>query len=284
MGRLFIGMVLGIGLLCSCAPSKEVRSAGQVGCSPNEVQISEQDYHFGLMQSGESWVAQCRGRVFICSQMNETGDKNKGLASFFGSEQIGCREQAETPEAEQKRVARQAAATANALKLREPAPPPTGAAGFAFGDSPEEARQRCEAAGKEWRANDKTTTCSGGAVDVGPIAGVGIEWCDRRTCAISIEQYPKQWSKQAAELKARLEAKYGKAAESAGTIPVGCRSDAQFEQCIESKSLGLRYLWRWASGESLELVIGDVGAQPPAAPAIRLLYRRPSGALSASAL
>jgi hypothetical protein len=92
--------------MAGCVPSKEVRSAGQVGCLPDEIQISTEDYHFGLTQSGETWVAECRGHQYVCTQMNETADSDKGLGTFLGSEQISCKELLE-PNPERVRMAAQ---------------------------------------------------------------------------------------------------------------------------------------------------------------------------------
>lgn len=284
MGRLLILWVFALGLLGGCVPSKEVRSAGQVGCSPEEISVSSDDYHFGLVQSGESWVATCRGRTFVCSQVNETGDRDKGLGTFLGSHQVSCREQVESPEAESQRFARQAAATADAIKARDPLPPPTGAAGFDFGVTRQEAQRRCEAAGNEWSAADRGGSCSGAAVDVGPVSGVSLGWCDGRMCSIDIEQHPEKWSRSIVELKGRLEAKYGRPAESPGPIPKECRSDAQLAQCLASNTFAMRYFWSWSSGESLELSVGKPGARAAAPPAIRLSYRRSGASLSASGL
>ncbi len=111
-----LGLLVWIG---GCVPSKEVRSAGQVGCLPDEIQISTEDYHFGLTQSAETWIAECRGHQYVCSQMNETGDSNKGLGTFLGSEQISCKELLE-PNPERVRIAAQAPPT--------PSPPATAPA------------------------------------------------------------------------------------------------------------------------------------------------------------
>ena len=60
-------------------------SSGQVGCSPSDVKISEEETGWG----SKSWVATCHGRRFHCSQV-ATGKNNS---------QVSCSEetQAEPP-------------------------------------------------------------------------------------------------------------------------------------------------------------------------------------------
>ncbi|MFZ5897083.1 MAG: hypothetical protein ACOY0T_38855 [Myxococcota bacterium] len=307
MGRLLsVGLWL-IVLMTGCVPSREAKSAGQVGCTPDEITISNEESHFGLVQSGDTWVAECRGRTFVCSQINQAG-KDEGLfASLLASEQVSCREAPDSREAESTRRMREVAMAERAN--RRPSPAPTGAAGFHFGETPEDLARRCEAAGQAWRNGSSGVTnngnvtntgsiatvdnrasvgntksgCSGPAAALGIAASVDIGFCDGRACSITLEHVPRaNWSRSSVSLKASLEAKYGPVQESSGSVPEECRSEQALKRCLESRHLALRYIWRWATGESIEMTVGKPTERESAA--IRVLYRRPVGAANVSAL
>jgi len=59
-----------------------------------------------LIQSGYTWVAACRGRTFVCSQINEAGDDDGLFEGLFASEQVSCREALESPDGERARAMR----------------------------------------------------------------------------------------------------------------------------------------------------------------------------------
>lgn len=276
----------GVGLLMfalmgGCVPSKEAKSAGQIGCTPGEITISNEDSHFGFVQSGKTWVAECHGRTFVCSQVNESGSDRDFFDALFASDQVSCREAPEPLQAERNRQAREAAIAERSM--RPPAPPPSGAAGFEFGETPEAAARRCEAAGQAWVSANGRATCSGAAAPLGIPARVDLEFCDGRACAISVEHVPEAtWSRSSVSLKANLETKYGPAQESSGSVPERCRTEDAFTQCLASRQVALRYAWRWAGGESLEMSVGK--PTPARSAAIRIVYRRPAGAANLSAL
>jgi hypothetical protein len=58
--------------------------------------------------------------------------------------------------------------------------------------------------------------------------------------------------------------------------------DVERRCAAESRQVTLRYTWRWAGGESLEMSVGKPTDAESAA--IRLVYRRPDGAANVSAL
>lgn len=78
-----------------CAPSMEAKSAGQIGCIPQDITISHEETHFGLIQSGKTWVAECQGRRYVCSQLNRSGNDQDIFDALFASEQVTCHEAAE---------------------------------------------------------------------------------------------------------------------------------------------------------------------------------------------
>jgi hypothetical protein len=259
-----------------CVPGKEAQSAGHVGCTPEEISISQHQSQFGLIQSSETWVAECRGHTFVCSQTNQSGDDQGFFDRLLASEQVSCREAAEPPEAAQSRRIQEASLAERANRL--PSTPPKGAAGFAFGETLEAVARRCEAVGETWRGGSSgnpadTSGCSGPAASIGIEASVDVGFCGGRACTITVEHVPRgYWSRSAVALKANLETKYGPAQESSGTVPEQCRSEQDFMRCLEAQQVALQYKWTWAGGESIEMTVGK--PNPADHATIRLVYRR----------
>jgi hypothetical protein len=259
-----------------CIPSREAKSAGQIGCSPNEITISNAQSQFGLIQSGETWVATCQGRIFVCSQTNQSGRDKDFFDELFASEQVSCHEAAESPDAERNRLADEASIIARAS--RPPPIPPKGVAGFEFGETRDETAQRCETAGQTWRDRSGDTAidnsgCTGPATPLGFDASVDFSFCGGHVCSVTVNHVPHtSFSRSAVSLKANLEAKYGSAQESSGSVPEQCRREHDFVRCLESQQVALRYKWTWASGESIEMTVGKLTESDQSK--IRLTYRR----------
>lgn len=268
--------------VAACVPSKEFRSAGQIGCSPDEITISDDQYAFGLLQTGESWVAECHGRTFVCSQLNVTeGGRSLG-AHALASEQVSCREAPESPEA-QRNQARLDAARARAALPTPQGAAPTGAAGFVFGASMAEAESVCNSAGQSWSFDSRDTPrCSGAATDTGFSVSVDVRFCQGKTCAIELlHQTSAHVAERMVELKNKLEAKYGTPQEPGEPIPGECRRNADFLRCLQSGELRLHYGWRWRTGESIDLTASGTPAERAAS--LRISYRR-DGKANLSAL
>ena len=271
-----LGCVLVLIFAAGCVPGKEAQSAGHVGCTPEEISISKHQTQFGLIQSGETWIAECRGRTFVCSQTNQSGSDHDFFGSLFASEQVSCREAAEPPEMAQTRRIREASLAERATRYAST--PPKGVAGFDFGETREDVARRCEAAGETWRpgssdnAEDKSG-CSGTAASLGIEASVDVGFCGERACTITVDHVPRgDWSRSAVTLKANLETKYGPAQESSGRVPEHCRSEEQFTRCLAAEQVALQYKWTWAGGESIEMTVGKT--KPTDRATIRLVYRR----------
>ncbi len=272
---------LALAFTCGCTPSTAAKSAGEIGCTPQDISISQEETHFGLIQSGKTWVAECQGRTYVCSQVNRAGRDESLLDELFASDQVSCHEALDSVEAERDRRAEEAAAAERAG--RPPPMAPVGAAGFVFGETREATAQRCEAAGQTWVSDGPQGRCSGPAASLGIAASVELEFCEARACSIRIEHVPRSnWSESSVSLKANLQTKYGPAQESSGSVPEGCRSERAFAHCLESRQVRLSYTWRWAGGESLDMSVGKSDDRDSAA--IRLVYRRPAGAANASSL
>jgi hypothetical protein len=278
-----LSSVLVLVLTGGCVPSKEAQSAGHVGCTPEEISISRHQSQFGLIQSSETWVAECRGHTFVCSQTNRSGDDEGFFDALLASEQVACREAAEPPEVTYSRRIQEASLAERAKRV--PSTRPKGAAGFYFGETLEDVARRCEAAGETWRGgrSDNTTDksgCSGPAMSFGIEASVGFTFCGGRACTITVDHVPRgYWSRSAVTLKANLEAKYGPAQESKGSVPEQCRSEQDFTRCVEAQQVVLQYKWTWAGGESIEMTVGKT--EPTDHATIRLVYRLASANLLA---
>jgi hypothetical protein len=278
MSDRFVGVALASSLLAvACFPSRATRSASEVGCSADEIAISEAPVHEGLLQPGETWAAECHGRTYYCTQIH--AERGADPLAAFMSDQVICQAEAESPQEEPNREARVDA------KLRAAAgkSAPLGAAGFDFGLSSEESQLRCEAAGLEWTTVAESGHCSGPAAELGMAARVNLGFCENRACTITIEPAKvDRLATRAVRLKTQLEAKYGPAQDTSGRIPETCRTNASFEQCLQTGVLHLSYGWHWSSGESLELSVGK--SAPDLEPALELVYSRPRAAANLSHL
>jgi hypothetical protein len=279
MGReCGVGLLIAVWLLMvasmgGCVPSKEAKSAGEIGCTPENISISNEQTQFGLIQSGQTWVAECQGRTFVCSQINGSGDDQDFFDRQLASKQVSCRETLESVDKRNRQ-------TQETLHRVQPNAP-KGAAGFEFGETAEEAGHRCEAAGRTWRtagSPDATTKagCSGPVASLGIDASVDVGFCAGRVCSIALQHVPRShFIRTSIALKANIETKYGSAQDSSGKVPEHCRSEQAFTHCLESQQVALHYSWTWKSGESIEMSVGKpYGAEHTA---IRLVYRNLSG-------
>ena len=278
-GRVGGVVLVGSLLAVACFPSRATRSAGEVGCSADEIAISEAPVREGLLEPGETWAAECHGRTYYCTQIH--AERGADPLGAFMSDQVICQLEAESAQEEQNREALVDAKLRAAVRNSKGAP--QSAAGFDFGLSSEESQQRCEAAGREWTTVADGGRCSGPAADLGMSARVSVGFCENRACRIAIEHEPvDDWATRAVRLKTQLESKYGPAQNTSGLIPETCRTNQSFKQCLKTDLVRLSYGWRWSSGVSLELSVGKPA--PDAEPAIRLVYSRPRAAANLSHL
>lgn len=63
-----------------CAAQLQSISAGQVGCPPDEVQISEDKIGFGT----RNWQAACRGRTYQCSTVSGQNSMQANCTAMRG--------------------------------------------------------------------------------------------------------------------------------------------------------------------------------------------------------
>lgn len=160
-------------LITGCHPSRESLTAGQSGCPPSEVRTPGVDSSSGWSQSAETWRAERRGRRFIRSEGTTSSLDLDGLFTDFidsVDSDISCPEELTAPEESH-------ASRAPSPSSLQSSPPPTGAGGFELRMARAAARQRCEAAGHDWRAGAARATCSGTATPVGFPASVELMFC-----------------------------------------------------------------------------------------------------------
>jgi hypothetical protein len=280
MQRGFL-VVMGVcaALVVGCA-GRAAKSAAELGCSADEITVSEAAPREGLPERGDRWTAECHGRIYECTQAYPP--EGSDALELLMPEQVLCQQVAESPEEVANREAYQDAKLRTAT--RESRGAPRGAAGFDFGLSVEQSEQRCSAAKRAWtRTDDAVGVCSGPAADIGSDGRVSLSFCDGAACGIVVEQHPLQaWAKRAISLKKRLESKYGLAQSRSGRVSDACRGEAEFVECLRTNALHLSYGWQWSTGESLRLEIGKPSQE--AEPAVRLIYACSKGALATSNL
>ncbi len=276
--------------LAGCVPSKESLSAGQIGCVPSEITISDEASDPGFVQSTQTWIAECHGKRFICSKTTTNssnyvpsssgGSSSSGWLHTTTDSDVACREALSDPSATatapsptpapDSRVAAQTPAAPAPSTAK--AEPPIGAGGFEFAFDASGARKACELAGKQWRDEGGVHTCSGLARDAGSPATAAFEFCGASTCSIELRfESPEKWLSLVTGLRGKLSEKYG-APESTSSLPAVCNAEPEFTRCFRDQGQQLQYWWGWSSGQRIELRIG--GADSSQAPGIRLIYRK----------
>ncbi len=267
-------------LMVTCRPSRESKTAGLIGCPPSEIVIQDEDSSVGFSQRSETWVAECRGKRFICNEIDTASE------SFVPNEHttmtdsdVHC-----SPELGSAGDAAPAAATPSPKAASSEQPkPPLGAAGFEFGSSLESTSGACQGAGHSWTPAGKGSyRCSGPADDLGFPAEVLVNFCRGALCGITVEYRPEsRWAARFMSLKATLEKKYGSPSRTAvGSIPQDCRADDQLVACLDDDVFSLKVVWSWKAGrERINLRMGKPEDGDGAA-AIRIQYLKPPPAVS----
>jgi hypothetical protein len=244
------------GALVACQPTRESLTAGHIGCPPNEVVTSEVGSSSGWNQSAETWIAECRGRRFVCSEVTTSSfDVDWIFTSSTDSvdSDVSCREELAPVASE---VASERAAVAAAMAASAP---PTGGAGFELGMSRTAAREACEAAEHRWHDDSsKHPSCTGPAVSLGFPAEVQLTFCKQGLCGISVSHVPQEhWMQRFMGLRRTLESKYGAPSRQQVRVPSMCRTEDEFDRCAEDGTLRLSVSWQWPTGQRLRLSLGQ---------------------------
>lgn len=269
-GALLATVFVAIG----CRPSLKARSAGSVGCSPGEIVISEQDSsRVGLAEVTTTWVAECRGQRFVCSE-------NYHSAYAETSSETHCTPERDPDANKADSASKPVAVVANKDRVAAP----VGGGGFDFGTDRATAQTTCENASLTWtKLADSKFLCSGSPIDLGFPAEVVVDVCRGVVCGVTVDHRPKaRWLSVFGDLKGQLDTKYGAPEPTAISVTSDCREDSQLLGCIESESVRMRYTWTWPSGERMNLFLG-MGDGSAGTPAIRLQYVKAPSAIKAKA-
>lgn len=255
LARASFGLSLAA-VLGACQPTLESLTAGHIGCPPSEVVTSRVGSSSGWNQSAESWVAECRGRRFVCTEVTTRSlDVDWLFTSSTDSvdSDVSCREEL-APVASAATAGAMPAAPALATSA-----PPTGGAGFELGMSRMAAREVCEAAGHHWEdSSRKAPSCTGPAAALGFPAQVQLTFCQPGLCGISVSHVPEEhWMQRFMGLRRTLESKYGAPSKRQVHVPSMCRTAEDFDRCARDGTLRLSLSWQWPTGQRLRLSLGQ---------------------------
>jgi len=214
----------------------EGQSAGLTGCHESELVISEQD----SSMSTETWIATCNGRRFVCSRAT------MGPTAYAAS----C-----TPESSEKKAAA-APQAANAAETPAPKPTskaPTGAGGFHFGQTRDDAQSACTGGNFEFSPTDKGgSRCSGLLAELGYKAAAELEFCGDAVCKIALvldaTTPGEELLKSFRSLNTSLTKKYGEPAKKLTTLPSEC-TGAKVDECLKSGDIALSRTWSWPTAK-----------------------------------
>lgn len=263
------------GTLTACQPTRESVTAGRIGCKPADITISDESSTMGWTETAETWVAECRGRRFICTKASHAASGVVGTDPLIAStSDVECTEEVGSSQASAASPPA-AVPAAPAEPATAPSPAPTGGAGFVLGAELAATQAACEAAGHGFLFDgEKTASCSGAATSLGFAVQMTFKLCGAKLCAIVAEHRPEaDWTSAIAELRSKLEAKYGPPAVREGEIPLECRAKDAFVGCLKSRQIQLRYAWSWPTGQSITLTVGV--AREGGEPAMRISWAKP---------
>ena len=256
-----------------CHAARESVTAGQVGCTPGEIAISDVSHDSGIFESSSSWRAQCRGRTFVCSRRDATNPWNDSWFSLPGGDtDVSCHAEEEPALPIAKRVARR-------VRPSSAEQPPRAPLGFSLGASSTQIAKHCRAAGRRYRQHsDSQAQCSGGAPSMGLTGDTHLRFCGEHLCSVELTSAPgDHWERHLLRLRSGLAKKYGEPSVLTGRVPDHCRGHAAFDRCVSEGVLQLRYSWRWTEGQLIHLVLGRPVTGPRrhrygGRPALRLSY------------
>jgi hypothetical protein len=286
MGRL--GLLLGMAAVAlgGCRPSRASQAAGQIGCKPSEITISDETVgEDGFWEGSENWVAECDGRRFICTELTHRESVGVIVGGEFQSaiahdSHVSCKEELSSSEP--------ASSGANSSPSGPGREPPSSGGGFDLGAKTEVAQAACEAAGHQWQMSSPSqAACSDAVASIGVPTQVSLGLCSGSVCRVTLMHAPDHdWLPVIAEVLKKLEAKYGAPGTRQATVPEDCRAGEAFVGCLKVRRARLRYAWSWGSGQSITLLVGT--PLQGGAPAIRIIYAGvaagPAGKIDESAL
>lgn len=142
--------------------------------------------------------------------------------------------------------------------------PPTGAAGFRFGQSLDEARHACsEAEGMFQELEAKRFRCSKLPEDVGIEARADLTFCTDALCGIEIAADPEKDGRGAmavyASFASALAKKYGAPKERENEIESDCQEPKAFSVCLREGRVSISQSWRWPGGTRMRMSLERQG-------------------------
>jgi len=256
MPRSLVG--LGLVVVLGCHPSRESMTAGQVGCPPSEVRTYDAGSSGGFFQTAESWIAECRGRRFVCTEVTTSSSDFTWLftdATDSVDSDVACHE--ELP-ASNLVIASPGSNAGSEAEVMAQSAPPSSAGGFEFGFDRAAAQASCERAGHTWHEDASAhATCSGTASSTGFAAQTKLTYCAGGLCGVTITHTPKNdWAESFTDIDSALTAKYGKPTSRQVVIPTMCRKSEEFDRCAIDGTLALKVSWQWPGGQRVKLFLG----------------------------
>jgi hypothetical protein len=271
----------------------KVVSAGQIGCPPDEIEISDLDRRF----ADTTWTATCRGIRHICSAY-VSGSSGTGLGyglssqgglvlvSGLGGSSHSYNCKAELSSDFERGGYDNYSSTEQITPRTATSGAPNGAAGFAFGDTEAVAAKACIDAGYQWSkpSGANNARCTGSPVSVGFEASVEVVFCGDKVCALILRR-PLEDLTSDDDLLARyntttdlVKRKYGAFSSRKHNVPDDCRKD--LKRCIADGEVQLQTKWQWSGGQTVRVVLG----QAERIPYLFLLYRDVNQGQDASGL
>ena len=154
--------------------------------------------------------------------------------------------------------------------------PPTGAAGFDFGITPEQAQEVCEGAELAFAGKGSRYECAGTPAGVGMAASTHLRFCNGQLCVIVVEgeldpNDGSKWKKSFLKLKRGLTKRYGEPTHDKIEWPSTCQKDDELVGCLQEGTASLRLDWTWGKSSGIVLMMGARKTEKGAA-SLRLTY------------
>lgn len=269
MGSFGKGLALIAALpLIACA-SMQSLSAGQVGCDPSDITISNENTSF--MTGVRTWTATCDGRTYQCTSTNVSGPNGGGgvgdISCAPASHASDVASSPATP-SRQATSSRQTTSSSQATPSTEATPSsrradreatsepnrPEGAGGFEFGMARDDAADACDSAGGEWsRVGKRRYECSKAPRSVGFDARVQARLCRGKVCGIDLFAVSDSsaWLDEYGALREALIERYGRPINH-----VHPRCADENLKCLLDSDNVVRSVWKW-SRTTIYVIIRD---------------------------
>jgi hypothetical protein len=148
--------------------------------------------------------------------------------------------------------------------------PPTDAYGASFGASVSDIVAQCRAQGASW--SPVLSRCSG--VPGSGRGSVAFGFCGDKLCKVdvtgavdAIKAEPSLWPAEFVRASERLSKRYGIPSAQRSWVPSSCKP-ARFLEYVGAGKADYTYQWKWATGESVWLLLTSEGGRP----VVRVVY------------